>query len=177
MTDMVFYLLATLVVSAALSAVTIKSPKGAVFAFSLFCLALGGMFYWLSIISLTVALGVIGMIALVIYQKKFKRSGERADDKVSMLTSPNQTVAVFVLLCFLMTVTPVWIYSIWSSHTGEAPASIDIALLEKLGAHYFPALIGCLALLSMVALFAFQVRRSKVSILESSSVVEKERQG
>ncbi len=176
LTDTVFFVFATLIVGAAISVVTIKSPRGAVFAFSLFCLALAGLFYSMSITSLAVAQSAIGIVALVVYQMKFKDTGERADDKVSMLVSPNQMIAVFVLLCFLISITPVWLYSIWSPHVGDVLTGVDVALLGKLGSQYFPALVGALLALLVVALFSLKLRRTKMSPNDRRSVMDKEYQ-
>ncbi len=171
LSDTVFYLFATVIVAGALSVVTIRSPKGAVFAFSVFCLCLGGLFYALAMTTIAVAQSIIGVVALIVYQIKFGRAGERADDRVSMLASPNQTVAVFLLLCFFIAMTPVWIYSIWSPQAGEAPASPDMALLTQLSGQYLPTVVGVLLALSIVALFAFHLRQLKVTATSDSKTV------
>jgi NADH:ubiquinone oxidoreductase subunit 6 (subunit J) len=172
--DFTFFAFAVGIVGAAISAVTIKSPKSAVFAFSLFCLFLGGMFFWLGLSFLAIAQSAIGIVALIVYQVKFKGHGERADDEVRMLASPNQMVAVFVLLCFVMAVTPVWIYSVWSPQAGEAPTNITATIFNELNSRYFPALLGWLLALGGVALFAYQIRRVKAVTLNRDNVTDKE---
>ncbi len=172
--DFAFFAFAIGILATAISAVTIKSPKSAVFAFSLFCLSLGGMFFWLDLVFLAIAQSAIGVIALVVYQVKFKNYGERADDDVRMVASPNQMVAVFVLLCFVMAVTPVWIYSIWSPQPGVASLDITSQIFGKLNGQYLAAVVGWLLALGVVALFAYQVRRGKVVAQNKPAVTEKE---
>lgn len=174
LTDALFYSISAIIVAGAVSVVTIRSPKGAVVAFAIFCLSLGGLFFAMSLSILAIAQAVIGFVALAVYQIKFGKTGERADDKVKMIYSPNQSVAIFLLLCFMIAMTPVWIYSVWSPQPGNNPENLDSAVLSQITGQYLPTLIGIALAFSVVALFALHIRRLKAErVLSASSHMER----
>ncbi len=149
MSEIGFFVFAALLISTAVSAVTISDLRKAALAFFLLNLVLASFFLIESSGILALVQFSLGATVSVFLLRKFSESEKTTG--VSMVRSPNGMIGLFILICFTMIVTPVWMYSVWISQPGDAPAQLSEALIELAGGDYALTIVAALSMFTLVA--------------------------
>ena len=142
MSEIGFFVFAALLISSAVSAVTITDLRKASLAFFLMNLTLASFFLLESSGLLALVQFFLGATVSAILLRK--SSASEKGTGISMVKSPNGAIGLFILLCFTMIVTPVWMYSVWSTQPGEAPVQLSEALFELASGDYLLAFVAAL---------------------------------
>lgn len=150
MSELSFFVFAALLISSAVSAVTITDLRKAALAFFLLNLVLASFFLIEGSGILALVQFLLGVTVSVFLLSKFSDSEKSTG--VSMVRSPNGMIGLFILICFTMIVTPVWMYSIWSFQPGDAPAELSQALIELAVGDYALTIVSVLLMLALVVI-------------------------
>ena len=122
MSEIGFFVFAALLISTAVSAVTITDLRKTGLAFFLLNVTLSSFFLIQDSGLLALAQFLLGATVIAFLLRK--NSASERTSGVSMVKSPNGAIGLFILICFTMIITPVWMYSVWKSQPGEAPVGI-----------------------------------------------------
>lgn len=167
-----FFFLAAIVIGAAVSAVTMGSIRHAAIGFAIMSLALALMFFLESGFPLAAVQTALGALTALVVWRQVKAGTSETSSKNIVVASPNRTVAVFILLCFMMSIVPIWVYSIWVVQpTQLSPESGDTAFLSMIGENGW--LLVWLTLLMSSAFFALR-KTSKSKERAESPVMAQE---
>lgn len=147
MSEIGFFVFAALLISSAVSAVTITDLRKASLAFFLMNLTLASFFLIEGSGLLALIQFLLGATVSAILLRKSSDS-EKATG-ISMVKSPNGAIGLFIIICFTMIVTPVWMYSVWRTQPGETPVQLSEALFELASGDYLLAFVAAFFMFSL----------------------------
>lgn len=148
MSEVRFFIFAALLISSAVSVVTITDLRKAALAFFLLNVVLASFFLIEGPALLALVQFFVGAAVSAFFLRRNSES-ERASG-ISMVKSPNGAIGLFILICFTMIVTPVWMYSVWKPQPGDAPVALSEALSELAGGQYLLVIAAALMMFTVV---------------------------